>query len=156
MKYKEMIEEAKMKGLTSEKIMWESIEEVEDLLCLIKESHQNEYWKFLRKTHGKLHKGHYNEAFAMYDVDKIHWTDKEGAKHSGAYWTVQQIEDATKGMSFPADVNKWDKFVAFNAFKADLDNVLDDEHIIKSAHAFWFADEDWNGGNKIWKYMCMK
>lgn len=28
-----MIEEAKMKGLTSEKIMWESIEEVEDLLC---------------------------------------------------------------------------------------------------------------------------
>lgn len=39
MKYKEMIEEAKMKGLTSEKIMSERIQEVEDLLCISLNQH---------------------------------------------------------------------------------------------------------------------
>lgn len=156
MRYREMIENAKAHGLTNEHIMWESIEDVEGVMDLIKEQHPKEYWHFMRKQHGRLHKGHYDEDFAKFDVSKLRWTDKQGTKHEGAYWTCQQIEEATKGMSFSADVNKWDKFVAFNAMKADLAHVFDDSEILKAAHAFWFADEDWEGHDKIWRYFCMK
>lgn len=156
MRYKEMIENAKTHGLTNEKIMWESIGDVEGVIDLIKEQHPKEYWAFMRKQHGRLHKGHYDEEFAKHDADKLEWTDKQGNKHSGAYWTCQQIEDATKGMSFPNDVNKWDKYVAFNAMKADLAKEFDDNDILRAAHAFWFADEDWEGHDKIWRYFCMK
>lgn len=33
MKYKEMLEHAKAKGLASEKTMWDSIDDIEDMLC---------------------------------------------------------------------------------------------------------------------------
>lgn len=156
MRYKEMIENAKSLGLTSEKAMWDSIEDVDELMCIIKEEHPKEYWEFIRKQHGRLHKGHYDEEFARHDASKLKWTDKHGAKHEGAYWSVEQIEEATKGMPFPPDVNKWDKYVAFNSMKADLAKVFEDGDILKAAYAFWFADEDWDGHGKIWKYNCMK
>ena len=43
MKYKEMIEEAQSRGLTTEAIMWESVEDMEDVLCKMKESYPKEY-----------------------------------------------------------------------------------------------------------------
>lgn len=156
MRYKEMIEEAKTHGLTNEHIMWESIEDVEGVMELIKEQHPKEYWHFMRKQHGRLHRGHYDEAFARHDVSKLKWTDEHGQKHEGGYWTCEQVEAATRGMSFAPDVTKWDKYVAFNAFKADLAKEFDDAEIIKAAYIFWFADEDWDGHDKIWKYFCAK
>ena len=149
-----MIQEAKFKGLTTEAIMWDSVEDVEELLCSMKKEHPKEYWMFMRRQHGRLFKNHYNEKFAEHDVCQLMWTDNDGHKHEGAYWTCEQIKEATKGMSFPSGTTDHDKFVAFNVMKSDLCKVLDDEHIIKSAHAFWFADEDFEGEGKIWVYMC--
>ena len=37
--YKKMIEEAKAKGLTTEKMMWQSVDDVEEMLCTIKQEH---------------------------------------------------------------------------------------------------------------------
>lgn len=37
----------------------------------------------------------------------------------------------------------------------ELEGVLTDEEILKAAHAFWFADKDYKGKNKIWCYMAM-
>ena len=51
MKYSEMIQEAKSKGLTTEAMMWDSVEDVEMMLCKMKEEHPKEYWTFLRKQH---------------------------------------------------------------------------------------------------------
>ena len=59
MKYSEMIQEAKSKGLTTEAMMWDSVEDVEMMLCKMKEEHPKEYWAFLRKQHGRLYKNHY-------------------------------------------------------------------------------------------------
>ena len=39
MKYSEMIQEAQSKGLTTEAMMWASVEDVESLLCKMKDSH---------------------------------------------------------------------------------------------------------------------
>jgi hypothetical protein len=150
MNYKEMVMSAKAAGVTNEKTMWESIESFSELLDEIKEAHPDVYWNFMRKQHGIMHRGHYDEMFALYDVGEMYYTDKQGVKRTGAHWTADQIEAATAGIKFPASVTKWDKYVAFNAAYADLAKVFDDGEILKAGHALYFADEDWGCDTKIW------
>lgn len=147
MHYREMLEEAKTKGLTSEKIMWESVDDIDEMLCQLKRDHPDKYHKFMRRQHGIIHNDHYDEHFAIHDVKEM--------KPIGEHWSCKDIEDAVRGMVFSADVTKWDKYVALNAFANDLHGVIPDEMIIKAAYAFWFADKDWQGNGKIWKYMAM-
>ena len=99
---------------------------------------------------------HYNEEFALYDVEQIHYTNKAGEKRFGAHWTVEQIESATAGMKFPMGTNKWDKYVAFNAAHADFCKDFDEASILKIGYSFFFADEDWPTDTKIWDYMSCK
>lgn len=150
MTYRKMVDAAKAAGVASEKTMWESIDAFSELLEELKESHPQKYWDFMREQHGIMYGGHYDEMFAEYDVRGLEYTDKTGAKHKGAHWTLEQIEGATAGMRFPSGVSKWDKYVAFNAAYADLCKVFDDGDILKAAHAFYFADEDWGSDTKIW------
>ena len=152
MKYNEMIQKARTNGISSDKIMNEGIESIDNLLCIIEKERPNIYWKFMREQHGILYKNHYTEDFAKYDVSCISYTDKEERKREGAHWTIDQIEELTKNMAFPVGTTKWDKYVAFNSMYADLCKVLDDQAIIKSAHAFYFMDEDAPAG-KIWLYI---
>ena len=153
--YRHMVDSAKAAGMTSEKMMWESIDSFSELLEEIREAHPELYWDFMREQHGIMFGGHYDELFAMYDVSKVEYTDKNGMKHVGAHWTLEQIEMATAGMRFPSGVTRWDKYVAFNAAYADLCKVLDEEEILKAGHALYFADEDWGSDTKIWDmYQC--
>ena len=46
-----MIDEARAKGLTSEKIMNASFADVEDLLKQIKVAHPDLYWRFIKRQH---------------------------------------------------------------------------------------------------------
>jgi hypothetical protein len=156
MKYKEMLEDAKAKGLTSEKVMWESIEDMDDMLCMMKHEHPKEYWALMRRMHGRLYKHHYDEEFARHDVGNLSWTDKQGAKHTGEHWSPTQVEEATRGKSFPAGTTMWDKWVAYNALYADLCKEFSDEEILRAAYQFWFADEDFGSEGKVWRYFCMK
>lgn len=157
MMYKKMIEDARAKGLTSDKAMWESIDELDDMLCVMKKEHPDKYWKFIRKQHGIMYNNHYDEEFAMWDVEQLRYTNKKGEKKEGAYWSVEQVEEATKGFIFPSGVNKWDKWVAFNAAYADFCKKFDDAQILEIGYLFYFADEDWKGSNssiKVWDYFC--
>lgn len=156
--YKKMIEAARASGHTSEKIMWNSIDSLEQVLCVMEREHPDMYWNFIRKQHGMLYNGHYSEEFAMYDVKHLRYTNKNGDKKEGAYWTAEQVEDATKKYQFPAGVNKWDKWVAFNVAYSDLCKKFDDAQILDAAFLLYFADEDWkdSSSTKIWDYMCCK
>lgn len=145
MNYKQMVEDAKAKGLTSEKTMWASVDDVDGLLCIMKKEHPKEYWAFIRKQHGILYNNHYTEEFAKWDVSQM--------KPLGEYWSMQQIEEATKGMSFPSGTTPWDKYVAFNSSANDLKPTLTDDMVLKVAYAFWFNDKDWASSGKIWSYM---
>ena len=104
MMYKKMIEDAKAKGLTSDKAMWESIDELDDMLCVMKKEHPDKYWKLIRKQHGIMYNNHYTEDFAMWDVEQLRYTNKKGEKKEGAYWSVEQVEEASKGFIFPNGV----------------------------------------------------
>lgn len=157
MNYKEIVEKAKAAGNFTEKQMWQSICSVADLLAEVKKGHPQMFWDFMREQHGIMFGNHYGREFAEYDVDQMYSTNKEGKKWQGAYWTVEQIEDATKDKAFPAGTTKWDKFVAFNAAKHDWGKSFDDDMILKIAYCFYFADEDFpkERGAKIWCYMSM-
>ena len=151
-----MVDTAKKAGVTNEKTMWESIDSFSELLEELKESHPQLYWDFMRKQHGIMYHGHYDEAFAMYDVSKMHSTDKSGEKKEGAHWTSEQIESAIAGLKFPNGTTKWDRYVGFNAAWHDWQKHYEDEDILKIGYLFYFADEDWGSESKVWEYMCKK
>lgn len=154
MDFFDMMSEAKTKGLASQEKMWKSINAMYDVLELVEEEHPDEYWKMMRCQHEIFYGKHYNEVFAKYDVSRIRYTNREGVKHSGEYWTKDQILDATKGFVFPPGITEWDKYVAFNVCHADMCQVIDDATIIKLCFQFFFKDEDApSDGGKIWRYM---
>ena len=156
MNYRHMVDQARKAGVTNEKTMWESIDSFSELLEELEHSHPELYWEFIRKQHGIMYHGHYDEAFAMYDVSQIKYTNKSGEKKQGAYWTVDQIESATAGMKFSPGVNKYDKYVGFNLIASDLCKEMDESSILKAAYLFFFADEDWEGDDKVWTYVSCK
>ncbi|GLL55331.1 hypothetical protein KUBF_29940 [Bacteroides finegoldii] len=152
MEYKDLIKNAKANGVASEKAMWQSIDNLNDVLCVIKEEHPEMYMAFMRKQHESLYGPHYDRHFAEADVEKIRYTNASGEKKSGAHWNMDQILDATKSMPFPQGTTPWDKYVAFNSFYADMCAVLDEATLLKAAFRFYFADEDAPVG-KVWEYM---
>lgn len=156
MTYRKMVDAAKAAGVANEKIMWNSIDAFSELLEELRESHPHKYWEFMREQHGIMFGGHYDELFAMYDVSELEYTDRDGKKHKGGHWTVDQIESATAGMRFQSGVTKWDKYVAFNAAYSDLMKEYDEAEIIKSAYLTYFADEDWGDNSKIWDMYMAK
>lgn len=157
MDYKQMIDSARKSGNWSEKTMLDSVDSIAGLLECVKKADKEAYWRFMREQAGIMMGCHYDKAWADWDVSQIAYTDREGKKRTGAYWTCEQIEEATKAMSFPAGTTKYDRFVAFNSFHADTCKVLTDEQVLKAAYQFYFADEDWpkENGAKVWAYMAM-
>ena len=156
MNYRKMVDHAKRAGVTNEKTMWESIDSFSELLEELEESHPVLYWAFMRKQQGIMFGGHYNEEFAQYDIEQIHYTNKAGEKKYGAHWTVEQVEAATAGMRFPEGTNKWDKWVAASVMYSDLCKKYDDAQILEAMFLFFFADEDWGSNTKVWDYMTNK
>lgn len=156
--YKEMIEQARSRGVTSEQVMWGSIEEFDKMLCQIKESDPALYWDFIHKQHKALYKGHYDEEFAKYDMQQVYYINKQGEKTNKPYWTVEQVEEATKGYNFPNGTTKWDKWVAFNVFRSDTMKSLPDDLALKAGWEFFFDDIDFKkeGTTKIWDYVHCK
>lgn len=150
-----MLEEATKSGVANEKTMWYSVESVAELLDEVKCMNPQLYWAFMRKQHELMYKGHYSEDFAKYDVDQLEWEDAEGNKHNGAHWTMEQVLEASKGLSFPAGTTDSDKWVAFNSMYSDLALICTDAEIIKIAYVFYFKDLDFDytKSGKIWKYM---
>lgn len=152
MDYKKMITDYAKNG-GDEKKMWESVDITEMAMDYIKETNPDKYDCLMRKLHESLYGKHYCEDIALHDVAGLVYMDASGVKHTGAHWTAEQVETATADKTFPKGTTKWDKYVAYNVFAADLGKALDDAHILKAAYAFWFDDDDWEGDGKIWDYM---
>ena len=157
MKYNDLIIEARRSGVWTEDTMVKSVNSFDGILQYVKDTNKDVYWAFMRQQCGILYGQHYNETFAAYDVGQMCSTDSDGNVRRGAYWTVAQIEDATRGFDFPNGVTQWDKYVAFNAMWHDMRGRLDDSQVLTAAYNFYFADEDCDDtGTKIWRYMaCM-
>ena len=160
MKYYQLVKNAKEKGIWDEKTMWLSVQSISIFIDKIKEYNIDLYWNFMREQTGILNNYHYDKCWAEYDVSNMEYTNRQGEKRKGAYWTVEQLKEATKEYKFPSGVTEWDIFVAFNAMHADTCKKLDDKQILDAAYSFFFNDEDWDksgkSSTKIWHYMQCK
>lgn len=152
MKLQEMLDRAKAEGKDLDKVMDAMMPSVDKMLCSLKESHPDVYKKTMRDIHKAVHGCHYDERFAHHDLKGLEYLGRDGKEYEEPYWTVTQIEEATKNMHFPEGTTKWDKYVAFNSFYADTCTELTDELVIKTAYKYFFADMDAPSG-KIWRYM---
>ena len=119
--YIKMIEEARSKGLTSEKIMNASISDVEQLRHDIKDEHEELYWRFIKRQHEHLFGCHYNEVFGMWRIEQMHYKDKAGNVHHAPHWTKEQYKTAYESVKakLPATYNCWDFAVALESQYAD-------------------------------------
>lgn len=153
--YRKMIEAAKAKGVANEQTMWMSIGAIDDMLGKMKEAHPELYWAFIHEQHKALYKGHYDEEFATYELSRVYYINKAGEKTNVPYWTVDQVEEATKGFNYPSGTTKWDKWVAHNTFRSDTMRSLPDDLALKAGWEFFFDDIDFKkeGTTKLWEYM---
>lgn len=154
MEYKKMITDFAKNG-GDEKKMWTSVAISAEAMEYLKEHAPEQYDCLMRKLSETLYGKHYTEEFAMADVAKIQFIGADGSEHTGAHWTIEQIETATADKTFGKNVTKWDKYVAYNATYADYCRIFNDEQILKAAFAFWFDDLDWKTNGKIWDYMSL-
>lgn len=161
MKYIQLIEQARIHGVASEKKMYAAIERMSCDLATLENENPHLYWRIMRNQHAVLYDRHYSEKFANYDVNCLVYseTDENGEPVGmGAHWTRAQVLEATKDMKFHSKVNDWDKYVAFNAMYADLCANMDEEEILKAAYLFYFCDADWQTEDdctKIWDYTAL-
>ena len=119
-----MIEQARANGMATEKKMWAAIDTLSDDLLALEHTDPKLYWHILRRQHAVLYGRHYSEKMAKHDVDALVYSgmyDEEGTPTGGgAHWSRIKVDELTNGMKFHANVNAWDKYVAFNSMYADL------------------------------------
>ena len=153
MTYKQIVQQARERGVTTEHAMEASVDSVSELLESMKVSHPDVYSRFMRSTHESLYGPHFDEQFADEAVSHLEYTDESGKRHVGPHWTKQEVLSVTQGKTFPVGTTDCDKYVAYNAAYADFCKKFDDDDILDIAYLFFFADEDWKGKGKIWTYM---
>lgn len=154
--YKDMLVSAKNAGLLTDKMMWEGVDCLDRLLCMVEKEHPDAYRQFMRRQHGMIHGNHYDEEFALYDAGCLSYTGREGKECKGAHWTPSQVEEATRSMKFPAGTNIWDKYVAFNAAYSDYCRKFEDADVLEIGFLNYFGDSDWPTNTKIWDYMSFR
>lgn len=153
-----MLEVAQAHGVNGEKIMWESVDDIENLLCIIKKHDKQAYWDFIIKSYGTLYSHHFKtDDFARWFIDEMHSTQMDGKELKGQYWSCEQVVEAYKsmGVKIPSDVTELDMWVAANAAKHDFGRKFDDSKVLEIAYLFYFADEDYPHHDKVFRYMEM-
>lgn len=131
----------------SEDTMWSSIALFDEFLDKI-DKHISDEFKI--KYIEILFKGHIPLSFAEEIVNEMY-----SSNHKGKHWTIGEINETSSklNLSYKNHTTDGDKYYAYNAFWNDLHtNGDDDEKIFKDAYLFFFADDDFEGVSKPFKY----
>lgn len=148
-----------------ESTMWESVKYMSEIVEKMKETNEAEYWKIVKGMYATMVGKHFNEEFAMWQVEQMYFKDKNGGVHKAPYWSEEKIKNIyeTHKGKIPSVYNCWDFYVAINMLKADnycmlmewQPNSTDEEidaKIVQMAINY-FNDEDApHPHTKIWSY----
>lgn len=103
---------------------------------------------------------HFSEEAARFKVSQMYHTEG-GRKYVGEKFDMMKAKEVCERYRgiIPQSATHADVFVAINAqyhdycelFKAWFGDNIDNK-IIESAINFWFKDDDYKGGSKVWKY----
>ena len=104
---------------------------------------------FLKNEYIAINGEHFNETAAHYIVSNMHHTTN-GKKAIGELITAEDAQQIVKGME---ETRYWDAYVAANTMAHDLANTgFTLNYIMIAAKHFFFFDEDFDGGNKVFGY----
>ena len=161
MSYYELIKEyGANKG---EKAMWIATEMVSEYIKPMKHTDPEGYWKLMKDTYAAMCGRHYNEKFAMWQIEQMHFKDKKGMEHHAPHWSKDQYQmayDSVKPKLRNAAYNMWDFAVTLEMLYSDNicmyrewwpeaeDKVLEGK-VVDAAVNYLNDDDDAEG--KIWK-----
>lgn len=147
-----------------EAMMWRSVETISD--AIEKYMSEEDVESLVRMVYGDMEGCHYNEQYAMEDVEKMYYTGEDGKKHYAPYWTENQVRSVYDQIHtlIPKEYNFWDFFVVLQMMRSDNYNMLkkwfpdatQEEHDKKTVDlaVTWLNDEDNPyGTSKIWGYL---
>ncbi|MFI3306715.1 MAG: hypothetical protein R3Y68_09440 [Rikenellaceae bacterium] len=126
----------------------------------IKESNPAKYWHLMRSIHEMNEGCHYNEMFAIWEVEQMQHTDSEGIACKGAHWSIDKVKQifVQHKAKLSGSPNVYDFYVGLHSWWHD--NIAEDikdfaenaeAKNIKRAVNYFFCDEDAPDG-KIWRY----
>jgi hypothetical protein len=140
-----------------QRLIWDEIDtEIEPMT-------NEEKKKLVEMIEGGEGSEHFNDSYAKYTVSKMFHTEG-GRKYVGEKFDMlkaKEICERYRGI-IPQSATHGDVYVAINAqyhdycelFKAWFGDSVDSK-IIESAINFWFKDDDFKSGCKVWKYFNM-
>lgn len=146
-----------------EKAMWQATQMVSDYIEPMKETDPDGYWSLIKKTYAIMCGHHYNEAFAMWQINKMHYKDKKGEVHHAPHWAVGQYKTAFESVKAKLrnpNYNVWDFAVTLEMLHSDnicmykewwpeATNEVLDGKVVDSAVNYLNDDDDPDG--KIWQ-----
>ena len=161
--YKAMVEEARKRGLSTEKVMWDSVDEVDAMLCMLEKEHPELYWRFIKRSHKAIFGPHYNEDFGEWRISQMHYRDKNGMEHRSPHWykeDYKKVYEAYKSRLKNPKYTCWDMAVTLEMLFSDniclyrgwwpqaTQDQLE-EKVLEAAINYLNDDDDLEG--KIWE-----
>lgn len=124
------------------------------------ESEKREMWESIMGSQEGMRGRHFSSSNARYEVSEMCHTEN-GNKHKGEKFSMEKAEEVFKRYKsiLPEETTVADVYVAINCHFHDFaklykswfgDNI--DTKVIESAIIFWFKDEEFPEGDKLWKY----
>ena len=150
MKYIDIVKSSPSGG---EKMMWGSVERISDFLCKMMKEEPEMVSHFLKSEYEAMNGKHINEWLANELVSRMYHTEN-GKRVDGEVVTVEEASRLLDGMPDEmADKLEWDAYVGANGFMHDLAKTgMSRAQIMNAAKHFWFHDEDFSDGGKVYWY----
>lgn len=122
----------------------------------------NGMYEIMRAMRGKNTSGneHFNESYAKYLVSNMYHYEN-GRKYVGEKFDITKAKEVCERYRgiIPQSVTSADVYVAINAQYHDYGELFKswfgdgiEQKIIDSAVVFWFKDDDYKDGFKLWNY----
>lgn len=161
MNYYELIKEyGANKG---EKAMWVATKMVSDYIKPMNGSDPEGYWRLMKDTYAAMCGKHYNEEFAMWQIENMHFKDKKGEVHHAPHWTKSEYKSAYESMKSKlrnSNYNMWDfavtiemiysdDYCLYKEWWPDASQEVIESKVVDAAINYLNDDDDTDG--KIWK-----
>lgn len=123
---------------------------------------EEDMYRFMKAMKNKDVTGseHFNDSYAKYVVSNMYHFEN-GRKHVGEKFDISKAKEVCERYRgfIPQNVTHADVYVAINAqyhdycelFKSWFNDGIE-QKIIESAVVFWFKDDDYKDGFKLWNY----
>ena len=147
-----------------ESMMWDTVAIISDAVEASMPDAEKDALE--RKIYGKMSDGHYNEHYALKDVEKMTYREpKTGMVRRAPYWTsdtIRSIYESLKGDL--RGYNCWDFYVTLNMIAAkntallekwfpQMDQKERDGKLVELAVNWLNDDANPYGNSKIWGYL---